>query len=158
MPVNLVRLMLNSLSGRFLILTTVFVMLAEVMIFVPSVARFREDFLLRGWNARRSPRWRFLAEDMIDEELEASCCTTRAFSTWCCAATRARQLMLSSPIPAPISATYDLRDPARDELISDAIVRLGDPEPRVIRVIGEPVRKAGLLIEVTMETANCVRR
>ena len=33
---------LNSLSGRFLVLTTVFVMLAEVLIFVPSVARFRE--------------------------------------------------------------------------------------------------------------------
>ncbi len=38
--------MLNSLSGRFLILTTIFVMLAEVLIFVPSVARFREDYLL----------------------------------------------------------------------------------------------------------------
>jgi len=35
--------MLNTLSGRFLILTIVFVMLAEVFIFVPSVARFRED-------------------------------------------------------------------------------------------------------------------
>ena len=38
--------MLNSLSGRFLILTTIFVMLAEILIFVPSVARFREDYLL----------------------------------------------------------------------------------------------------------------
>ena len=38
--------MLNSLSGRFLVLTTVFVMLAEVLIFVPSIARFREDYLL----------------------------------------------------------------------------------------------------------------
>ena len=38
--------MLNSLSGRFLILTTVFVMLAEILIFVPSIARFREDFLM----------------------------------------------------------------------------------------------------------------
>ena len=37
--------MINSLSGRFLILTIAFVMLAEVMIFVPSVARFREDYL-----------------------------------------------------------------------------------------------------------------
>ena len=30
--------MLNSLSGRFLILTTIFVMLAEIMIFMPSIA------------------------------------------------------------------------------------------------------------------------
>ena len=37
--------MLNTLSGRFLILTTVFVMLAEVLIFVPSIARFRQEYL-----------------------------------------------------------------------------------------------------------------
>lgn len=36
---------LKTLSGRFLLLTIAFVMLAEVMIFVPSVARFREDYL-----------------------------------------------------------------------------------------------------------------
>ena len=38
--------MLNSLSGRFLVLTVIFVMIAEVLIFVPSVARYREDYLL----------------------------------------------------------------------------------------------------------------
>ena len=37
--------MLNSLSGRFLTLTIIFVMLAEILIFVPSIARFREEFL-----------------------------------------------------------------------------------------------------------------
>jgi len=38
--------MTKSLSGRFLILTVIFVMLAEIFIFVPSVARFREEYLL----------------------------------------------------------------------------------------------------------------
>ena len=37
--------MFRTLSGRFLILTVVFVMLAEVLIFVPSIARFRLDYL-----------------------------------------------------------------------------------------------------------------
>ena len=37
---------LNTLSGRFLILTVAFVMLAEILIFVPSIARFRADYLL----------------------------------------------------------------------------------------------------------------
>ena len=37
---------LNTLSGRFLILTVVFVMIAEVLIFVPSIARFRADYML----------------------------------------------------------------------------------------------------------------
>jgi signal transduction histidine kinase len=32
------------------------------------------------------------------------------------------------------------------------LARLAEPEPQVIRVIGEPVREAGLLIEITMPT------
>ena len=38
-------------------------------------------------------------------------------------------------------------------LIRDALLRLVTPGNEVIRVIGAPVREAGLLIEVTMETA-----
>jgi signal transduction histidine kinase len=63
-----------------------------------------------------------------------------------------RQLVLSSPIPAPIEETYDLRDAPAWELIRDAIVTLARPENRVFRVIGDPVKQAGLLIEVTMDT------
>lgn len=37
--------MLQSLSARLLVLTVFFVMLSEVLIFVPSVARFRMDYL-----------------------------------------------------------------------------------------------------------------
>ena len=36
---------LNSLSARLLVLTVIFVMLSEVLIFVPSVARFRLNYL-----------------------------------------------------------------------------------------------------------------
>ena len=64
-----------------------------------------------------------------------------------------RQLMLSSPIPRPIAATFDLRDAGAVVLIRDALLRLFTPRNQVIRVIGAPVREAGLLIEVTMETA-----
>jgi len=35
----------SGLSGRLLILTILVVMLVEVAIFVPSVARFRADYL-----------------------------------------------------------------------------------------------------------------
>ena len=35
----------RSLSARLLVLTISFVMLAEVLIFAPSVARFRADYL-----------------------------------------------------------------------------------------------------------------
>ncbi|MEY8838942.1 sensor histidine kinase, partial [Cribrihabitans sp. XS_ASV171] len=64
-----------------------------------------------------------------------------------------RQLMLASPVPAEISATYDLRMATPWVLMRDAILQFATSENQVVRVIGEPVKDAGLLIEVAMETA-----
>jgi signal transduction histidine kinase len=50
--------------------------------------------------------------------------------------------------------TYDLRQASPFVLIRDAMLRLFATEDEIIRVMGEPVRDAGLLIEVTMETAT----
>lgn len=143
---------LNSLSGRFLILTTVFVMLAEVMIFVPSVARFREDYLLLRLEKAQIASLALLADDMIDDALEAELLQNAGVYNVVLRRDDMRQLMLSSPLPAELSATYDLREAQPSELVGDALKRLWDTEERVIRVIGEPVRDAGLLIEVTMNT------
>lgn len=143
---------LNSLSGRFLILTTVFVMLAEVMIFVPSVARFREDYLLLRLEKAQIASLALLADDMIDDALEVELLQNAGVYNVVLRRDDMRQLMLSSPLPAEISDTYDLRDGQAFELIGDALGRLWDTEERVIRVMGQPVREAGLLIEVTMNT------
>lgn len=144
---------LNSLSGRFLILTIVFVMIAEVLIFVPSVARYREDYLLSRLERAQIASLALLANDMIDADLERELLKNAGVMNVVLRRDEVRQLVLSSPIPQPIEATFDLRDPGAPELIVDALRRLADPEDRVIRVIGNPVRDAGLLIEVTMETA-----
>ncbi len=143
---------LNSLSGRFLILTTVFVMLAEVLIFVPSVARFREDYLLLRLEKAQIASLALLADDMIDPELEQELLGNAGVFNVVLRRDEVRQLILSSPIPSPITETFDLRDPSAMELIRDAMMRLASPGNDVIRVIGNPVREAGLLIEVTMDT------
>jgi len=145
---------LNTLSGRFLILTTIFVMVAEVLIFVPSVARFREDYLLSRLERAQIASLALLASDqMIDESLERELLANAEVYNVVLRRDEARQLVLSSPIPGPIAATYDLRDAPSWALIRDAIEVLLTPGNRIIRVIGDPVRQAGLLIEVTMDTA-----
>jgi len=143
---------LNSLSGRFLILTTVFVMLAEVLIFVPSVARFREDYLLLRLERAQIASLALLANDMIDADLEIELLQNAGVYNVVLRRDEIRQLVLSSPIPSPITNTYDLRDPSAWELIGDTMRCLVQSENQVIRVIGDPVQKAGLLIEVTMDT------
>lgn len=146
--------MLNTLSGRFLILTTVFVMLAEVLIFVPSIARFREDFLLNRLERAQIASLALLADDMLATELEAELLENAGVFNVVLRRDEVRQLMLSSPIPDPIVETYDLRQASPFVLIRDAMLRLFATEDEIIRVMGEPVRDAGLLIEVTMETAT----
>lgn len=144
--------MLNTLSGRFLILTIIFVMLAEVLIFVPSIARFREDYLLSRLERAQIASLALLADDMIDMDLEEELLRNAEVYNVVLRRNEVRQLMLSSPIPDPIAATYDMRNPPPRELIRDAMMQLLDREDRVIRVIGAPVLEAGLLIEVTMDT------
>gem|GEM_PF-6272142 len=52
----------RTLSGRFLLLTLIFVLLAEVLVFVPAVARFREDSLTAPPTGRACSFGRFRAD------------------------------------------------------------------------------------------------
>ncbi|SMX29890.1 Sensor protein ZraS [Pelagimonas phthalicica] len=149
--------MLNSLSGRFLILTTIFVMLAEVMIFVPSVARFREDYLISRLERAQIASLALLADDMLTEELESELLKNAGVFNVALRRDEVSELMLSSPMPKEISQSFDLRGATAMPLIRDAMMRLLDPEPRVIRVIGNPSLDAGQQIEVTMDTAGLRR-
>ncbi|MBT8455844.1 MAG: sensor histidine kinase, partial [Alphaproteobacteria bacterium] len=144
---------LNTLSGRFLMLTIIFVMLAEVLIFVPSIARYREEYLLDRLEKAQIASLAVEANDMIDPELEAELLANAGVFNVVLRRNEMRQLMLSSSIPSPVHATYDLRDVGAYELILDAMMQLVDPTDRIVRVIGNPVREAGLFIDVTLPTA-----
>jgi len=144
---------LNTLSGRFLLLTVAFVMLAEVLIFVPSIARFREDYLLLRLEKAQIASLALLATDgMISAELEAELLSNAGVFNVVLWRDQIRLLILSSPMTSEISATYDLRTETPLRLLRDALVVLVDSQDRSIRVIGSPVQEAGSLIEVTMPT------
>ncbi len=145
---------INSLSGRFLILTVIFVMLAEVLIFVPSVARFREEYLLTRLDRAQIASLALLDDNMVNEEVEQELLVNAGVFNVVLRRDEMRQLILSSPVPGPIYASYDMRDPSAWQLMRDATMELFHPEERIIRVIGNPVRSAGVLIEVTMDTGG----
>ena len=144
--------MFNSLSGRLLVLTTIFVMIAEVLIFVPSIARFREDYLNNKLERAQIASLALLADDMLDGELEKELLENAGVFNVVLRRDQVRQLVLSSDMPQPIVATYDMRNNSAVVLIRDALARFVSPQNEVIRVIGAPVRDAGLLIEITMDT------
>jgi len=144
---------LNSLSGRFLLLTVAFVLLAEVMILVPSIARFREDYLqVRLEKAQLASLALLTTDDAIAPQLERELLDNAGVYNVVLRRDAVRQLVLSSPIPQPIEDTYDLRTISHAALIHDALREMLTPENQVIRVIGNPVEQGGDLIEVAMST------
>lgn len=145
--------LLNTLSGRFLLLTVLFVMLAEVMIFLPSIARFRADYIMVRLEKAQIASMALLAtEDQISPALEKELLVNAGVFNVVLRRDEVRQLVLSTPIPAAIYDTYDLRLAGPWVLIRDSLLVLADPVNHVIRVIGNPVQQAGTLIEITLET------
>ena len=143
----------RTLSGRFLLLTVAFVMLAEVLIFLPSIARFRYDFLVERLKmAQIAALTQLAAEDVISPALEAELLANADVFNVVLRRDQVRQLVLSSPVPGEIDASYDLRVETSWGLIRDALGVLTNPDNRIIRVIGNPVQEGGELIEITMET------
>lgn len=144
---------LNTISGRFAAVTIIFVMLAELFILLPALASFRRDYLESRLERAQIASLALLATDeSLASDLESELLQNAGVFNVVLRRNDIRQLVLSSPIPGPVAATYDLREDGMPGAIRDALTTLADAENRVIRVIGAPVNQAGQLIEITMQT------
>ena len=145
---------LNTISGRFAALTMMFVILAELFILLPSLASFRLDYLESRLERAQIASLALLATDeSLASDLEAELLQNADVFNVVLRRNDIRQLVLSSPIPGPIAATYDLREDGVLQTIDDSLGTLVTRQNHVVRVIGAPVNQAGQLIEITMETA-----
>ena len=142
----------HSLSSRLLVATVVFVMLSEVLIYLPSVARFRVTWFEGRLEAAYLATRALLAapDEMVSVELEAE--LLRHVGAVAVVLKRAGQhaLMLSADMPAEAAASYDLSDVTAVELIHDGLAALPDRGPRYIRVIGRPPQDSNAVIEVVL--------
>ncbi len=144
----------RSLSARLLILTVMFVMLAEVLIFAPSVARFRSGLLRDGI---ADAHLATLAIDAAASEtainpklIERLLTHARAEAVIRYQSGHPRRLVLGD-VPAAIEATFDLRDRSVLGLIWDAFATLSQSRDRVIRVIGLSPKEEVVLLEVFID-------
>ncbi len=144
-----------GLSGKLLLLTILFVMVAEVLVFVPSVSNFRrqwlmsrlEDAQIAALAAEAAPGGQ-LPKALRDKLLQSVKVKAVAVK-----GTDSRRLILEQDMPAEIDASYDLRNAAWLDLITDALMVFGESGKRVIRVVGQPGFESGEFIEVVMEEA-----
>jgi signal transduction histidine kinase len=143
---------LPGLSAKLLLLTILFVMVAEVLVFVPSVSNFRRQWLMErlaaaqiaSLAAEAAPGGQLpsaLRDELLDSAKVKAIAVKRADS---------RVLIIEMDMPADIAASYDLRNASWLSLITDALMVYVAPDDRVIRVVGKPGFNDGETIDVVM--------
>ena len=145
----------RGLSGRLLILTILVVMLVEVAIFVPSVARFRADYLTERVVRAEIAALSVLAapDGMVSPELQHQLLGKTEALNIVLRYQGTRTLILSRDDMSEVSATFDLRGMDTVAMIFDALTRmLAGGESDVIRVIGAPTAMDAEAIEITLDS------
>ncbi len=146
---------LRSLSGRLLFLTVVFVMLAEVLIFAPSLARFRVDYLRERLAAANIVSLALLDSDRpIAKDNEMALLKSAEVRSIALQRGGARLPVLRGNWAEPVNRTFDLDE---SSILGDvwegfAVLFRNDPT-RVIRVMGSPVESRnpmGDKVEITL--------
>ncbi len=145
----------RGLSGRLLILTILVVMLVEVAIFVPSVARFRAGYLTERVVRAEIAALSVLAapDGMVSPELQHHLLGKTEALNIVLRYQGTRTLILSRDDMSEVSATFDLRGMDTVARIVDALTRmLAGGESDVIRVIGAPTAMEAEAIEITLDS------
>ncbi|PCJ76825.1 MAG: sensor histidine kinase [Rhodobacteraceae bacterium] len=145
----------KTLSGRFLLLSFLFVMIAEVLLFVPSVSNFRLGYMQDRLERAQLASLALLAtpDDMVAPELADELLKNAEVLNIVLRRNAVRELVLAMPMSKPISQTFDLRDPGFFGPIKDALLCAFGKPGNVIRIIGQPVKDAGIQIEIVMNEA-----
>jgi signal transduction histidine kinase len=147
--------MLRNLSSKLLILTVGFVMLAEVMIFVPSIAIYRANWLedhlasgqIAGLALEASP------QSMVSVELEEELLANARVSGVMLNRGESRILMLGKEAPEPTAASYDLRSGTFGGLMADALTLIFRGPEGTIEVTGAAVLEGGEYVSILVDEA-----
>ncbi|WP_119392795.1 sensor histidine kinase [Taklimakanibacter lacteus] len=146
---------LQGLSGKLLLLTLLFVMVGEILIFLPSIANFRLNWLKnRVAQAEIAALAVEAAPDkMLSEDLKTEILAGAGVLVVSLKKGDSRQLILRSDSYDMIDASYDLRDGNMVSSIVDAFNTLVSGNGRVIGVTDIPPNMSGEVIDVALEEA-----
>jgi signal transduction histidine kinase len=162
-----------GLSGKLLMFTILFVMVAEVLIFVPSIANFRNTWLADRIGAAQIAALVLEAapDDMVPVELESDLLAQVGAFTVAHKRGDTRRLLAISDMPPAVDRHDDLRETRVFSAIVAAFDTLLYGDGRVIRVIGDapldgefieividetPLRRAMLTYSVNILTLSII--
>jgi signal transduction histidine kinase len=146
---------LTGLSARLLMLTVIFVMISEVLIYAPSIARFRKDYLDGRIAAAHLATLALEAtpDNMVSEELKTELLDHAGALAIVIAKPHEVRRVLSADMPPNADAVYDLRAATFVGLVADAFMALGETDNRVLRIVGRSPKQDGVTVEVLLHEA-----
>jgi signal transduction histidine kinase len=141
-----------SLSAKLLLLTALFVMLAEILIFLPSIGNFRKNWIDERMSAAQIAALAVEAapNNQVPEKLRWELLNNAQVYAVALKKGNRRQLILQSPMPRAIMAHFDLRHQNFLSLIRDAIAVYFQPDNLLIRVVDKPEMSDVQFLEVLM--------
>jgi signal transduction histidine kinase len=127
-----------GLSARLLVLTVIFVMVAEVLIYVPSIANFRRNWLNDRLAAAQVAALVLDAApaESLPADLAARLLESVGARTVAVKGGGTRRLLAASETPGEVERTIDLRNSGWQVLVRDAFTTLLYPAEKPIRVLG----------------------
>ncbi|MGF1561503.1 MAG: sensor histidine kinase [Geminicoccaceae bacterium] len=149
----------RGLSARLLLWTIIFVLLGEVLIYVPSIARFRRVYLEETVAAAHLATYALEAagpEGMAPDQERRLLDQVRVSAISLAQAQSPNETHLMLGETTPVAATFDLRQTGWVSLIVNALATVARQESRMIRVIGES-GPGGPIIDVSMDEAPLTR-
>lgn len=154
-----------GLSAKLLLLTVAFVMLAEVLIFVPSVANYRINWLLDRLSAAQLAALAAEASPTgsVPQPLQNELLRSAQVRSVAIKRSEERLLILQAEMPDAVDESYDLTDMARGGpgpgiasrlgFIADALRTYLSDGRRVLRIIGKPDAERREIVEIVLPEA-----
>jgi signal transduction histidine kinase len=152
-PIQAPRL---GLSGKLLVLTILFVMIAEVLIYVPLVANYRVNWL----NDRLASAYTAALvldaapNGMVSDSLAKQILDSIGARAVAMKMGKQRRMLAVGDMPPPINNDYDMRNVMTFDSIVDAFMLMfdGAAGKKVMRVVG-PAPMGGDYIEIVLDEA-----
>lgn len=145
---------MHSLSARLLVLTILVVMMSEVFIFVPSLARFRLDWMKARVDAAYLT---MLALDVAPDRGVSEMLRAELLSQVGAHAVLAHRggarLVLSGDTPPMVVETFNIGDQSAWDMMVDALAVYMETENRVVRIMSPSPASPSVLIEMILDEA-----
>ena len=143
----------RGLSARLLLLTVMFLLLAEFLIWTPSISRFRKVYLEQRISDAHLTSLALEAtpDNMVSNELEMELLAHAGAHGIVLRKPGRKILMLSTKMPPSVDLTIDLGKGSFLIWIGDAFQALAQNENRILRLIGMAPTNPNVGVEVILD-------